>query len=290
MGSGTSLMGSNFGVLWSPDRQSLVYIKLENDNIHLVVRNLETGKEYNPSKQKFQPYSWRWSPDGNSILVVGKKEDQLGIKGYEGEIFLIDLKTGQTDEILQLSDYEYNLPEDDRFPLTGLEWSLDGKSFYYLFFKDRLVQHDLKSGEDIVLYKNSNFEPDILRLSPDGKRLLFGLAYPGDKKSRLFTIPTAGGKEKEICTAQESKGFNTAFWSPDGKYIYFVELLDNIKTNLWRVLTSGGIPEKVWSSENRVDIFDIDPEGNQIAFSVRERKTEVRMIENLTNEIAGIFK
>ena len=199
------------------------------------------------------------------------------------------METGQTDEILQLSDYEYNVPEDDSSPLSGLEWSSDGNSFYYMFYKDRLVRHDLGTGEDKVLYKYSNFEPRILRLSPDGQKLLFGLKYPGDKKSRLFIMPAGGGEEKEVCTAQEARGFGTAFWSPDGKNIYFVEILGSMKTNLWRVSSSGGKPEKVWSSESRVDIFDIHPDGNQIAFSIRERKTAVRVIENLHNEIDKVF-
>ena len=57
----------------------------------------------------------------------------------------------------------------------------------------------------MILYQNSDFTPYVLDLSPDGKNLLFGLEYPGDHKSHLFTIPAEGGKEKAVCTAQESK-------------------------------------------------------------------------------------
>jgi len=208
---------------------------------------------------------------------------------YKGEIFLIDVETGQTDEILQLSDYEYNDPEDDAFPLSALEWLPDGKSFYYLFFKDRLAKHDLETGKDKVLYKYTDFTRGVLDLSPDGTKLLFGLEYTGDKKSCLFTMPAEGGTENEVCAVQEARGFARAFWSRDGKYIYFVEILESLKTNLWRVASAGGQPEKVWSSENRVEIFDIHPDGDQVAFSIRERKTVVRMIENLSSEIAKVF-
>jgi Tol biopolymer transport system component len=72
-------------------------------------------------------------------------------------------------------------------------------------------------------------------------------------------------------------------WSPDGKYIYFVERPD--ETNLWRIPAEGKNPQKVWSSEKRVEIFDLHPDGNQIAFSIRERATEVRVIENLVHEL-----
>jgi Tol biopolymer transport system component len=288
IGSGNSLKGSNYGLTWSPDGQYLAYIKLDDD-ISLFVRDIKTGEEHKPSNKSFGPHGHSWSPDGKSILVVGREENQLRTEGYKGEIFLIDVETGQTDEILQLSDYEYNVPEDDAFPLSGLEWSPDGNSFYYLFFKDRLVKHDLGSGEDKVLFRHPDFTRGVLDLSPDGTRLLYGLEYPGDKKSQLFTMPAGGGSKREVCSSQEAKRFARAFWSSDGRYIYFVEILGSMKTNLWRVLASGGKPEKVLSSESRVDIFDIHPDGDQIAFSIRERKTEVRVIENLHNEIANVF-
>ena len=291
VGSGKSLKGSNYGITWSPEGKYLAYIKIDDGNAEnpaqLIVRDLKTGAEHKIANNIYSPY-YSWSPDGNSILVVGLEKSKLQTKGYKGGIFLIDRKTGQTDQIFLLSEYVYNIPEDDAFPLSGIEWSPDGKSFYYLFFKDRLVKHDLETGDYKILYKHSDFTRGVLDLSPDGKSLLFGLEYSGDEKSRLVTIPAEGGKEKEMCTAQEAKNFYTAFWSPDGKYIYFVELLENIKTNLWRVPTEGGKPQKVWSSENRVEIFDIHPDGNQVAFSIRERATEVRVIENLVQELEKI--
>ena len=34
-----------------------------------------------------------------------------------------------------------------------------------------------------------------------------------------------------------------------------------------------------------MEIYDIHPDGNQVAFSIRERVTEVRVIENLVQEL-----
>jgi Tol biopolymer transport system component len=288
MGSGRSMKSSNYGMTWSPDGQYMAYLNLD-DKRNFVIQDLKTGEEHKPSDKTLIPFGHSWSPDGNSILVVGGEENQSQTLGYKGEIFLIDIETGQTDEILQLSDYDYNVPGDDAFPLSGLEWFPDGKSFYYLFFKDRLVKHDLETGKDKILFKSPGFTRGVLDLSPDGTKLLFGLEYPGNKKSRLFTMPAEGGKENELCTTQEARGFEIAFWDPDGTYIYFVELMNNIKTNLWRVPSTGGLPEKVWRSENRVDIFDIHPDGNKVAVSIRERATEVRAIENLSHELAKIY-
>ena len=109
---------------------------------------------------------------------------------------MVNVKTGQTTEIALFSDYEYHAPEDDSSPLSDLVWSSDGKSIFFLFFKDWLIKHDLETGEDKILYKHTFFERGVLKLSPDGKSLLLGLRYPGEEKSRLLTIPAEGGEEK----------------------------------------------------------------------------------------------
>jgi Tol biopolymer transport system component len=293
LGSGKSIKGSNFGLTWSPDGQHLVYMNLDNERanrIRLVVRDLKTGKEQDPSNNFLAPRRFKWSPDGNSILILGWENSKDRLEGYKGGVFKVNVKTGQTDKIFLLTDYKYNIPEDDSSPLSSIEWSQDGRGFYYLFYKDRLVKHNLETGEDMILYQNSDFTPYVLDLSPDGKNLLFGLEYPGDHKSHLFTIPAEGGKEKAVCTAQESKSISWVKYSPDGKYIYFVELLEGTKSNLWRVPAEGGNPEKVWSSDNTVQIYDIHPDGNQVTLSIYERSSELRVIENLVQELEKLDK
>jgi len=161
-----------------------------------------------------------------------------------------------------------NTPDDDAFPLSDIEWSLDGKSIFYLFFKDRLVKHDLETNEEKILYKNAHFNRLVLQRSPDGKNLLFAVYYPEEKKSHLFTMSAEGGTEKELCTSQEADNFHQALWSPDGKYIFFTEteVLEG-KTSLWRVPAVGGTPQKVWHLEDLTEVFDIHPDGNQIALA-----------------------
>ena len=292
LGSGKSIKGSNFGLTWSPDGQHLVYMNLDNERINiarLVVRDLKTDKEQDPSNNFLTPRQFKWSPDGNSILVLGWENNKERSEGYKGGVYTVNVKTGQTNKIFLLTDYKYNIPEDDSSPLSYLEWSRDGRSFYYLFYKDRLVKHNLETGADMILYLNSDFTPYVLDLSPDGKNLLFGLENHNDHKSHLYTIPAEGGKEKAVCTAQESD-IEWVKYSPDGKYIYFVELPEGTKSNLWRVPAEGGNPEKVWSSENRMEIYDIHPDGNQVAFSMQERVSELRVIENLVQELEKLEK
>jgi len=286
--SGVSLEGSNFWLTWSPDGQSLAYIKEDRDADtpwQLTIKDLKTGEERRLGKNLHAEVP-TWSPDGNSILFKGRIVNKSRTKGYMGDIYLVNVETGQTEEILTLSDYEINLPEDDSPPLSALSWSPDGKSIFMLFYKDRLIKHDLRTGKDEIIFEHSNFEPYILQFSPDGNTLLFGTQNNGEK-SRLFTMPAKGGEVVELCSAQEAEDFVSASWSPDGKYIYFSERPE--ETNLWRIPAKGGKPQKVWHSENRTSVYRIHPDGNQIGISQRVRTTEVRVIENLSSEITRVF-
>ena len=289
--SGKSLTGSNFWLTWSPDGQFLAYVNLDanaDNPFQLIVQDLKTGKERKLAENLSRTRSPCWSPDGNMIVVVGQDKSMNQPTGYKGAVYQVNVKTGQTDQILLLSDYEYNVPEDDAFPLSDLEWSADGRSIYLLFFKDRLIKHDLETGEDKILYNHTDFNRGTLSFSPDGKILLFGIQVPGEEKSCLVTIPAEGGRETELCTTQEANNFDRALWSPDGKYIYFTERPEG--TNLWRIPAEGGKPKKVWHSDNnRVPVFSIHPDGDQIAFSIHEGTTEVKVIENLVQELDKIY-
>jgi len=286
--SGKTLLGSRIWMGWSPDGQFLSYIeeKPKADNpLQLFVQDMKTAEERRLA-ENLHAMSPCWSPDGHSISVVGYEKDN---RTKSAGIYTVDVRTGQTTQIVNLLDYKgkINPPGDDAFPLSDVEWSADGKSIFFLFFRDRLVKRDLATGEDTVLYRNSRFERSVLERSPDGKNLLFGVRDLEGKKSRLYTIPMEGGPEKELCAPQEAAGFGITIWSPDGKYIYFTETKDG--TSLWRIAAEGGTPQKVWQSKNWTDVFDIHPDGKHIAIAVREREMEIRVIENLAQELAKIY-
>jgi Tol biopolymer transport system component len=289
--SGEAMLGSNFHVKWSPDGSKLVYIKEDNkvDNPwQLMVKDLDSGEEHKLADNLYFAMDPNWSPDGNSILVLGRdKKTYQANKGYKGGVYSVDVKTGIASEILQLSDYKYNKPEDDKPPLSRVEWSPDGKSIYYLFFRDRLVKRNLETGDEKVLFRNDHFNYGILNLSPDYKNLLFAVYNPEDKKSHLLSMPIDGGETKKLCESQENNGFYKVFWSKDGRYIYFTEWVD--ETKLWRIPAEGGDPQNVWQSPKRLEIFSTNPDGSQISYAIRERTTEVRVIENLVPELEKIY-
>ena len=287
--SGKTLLGSNYWLEWSPDGKYLSYTD-ENPKAdytrQLVIQDQETG-EQRKLADGLSALTSCWSPDGNSISVLGFEKS---FTQKTAGIYIVDVRTGQARQIVNLLDYKnkFNPPDDDSFPLSDVQWSSDGKSIFYLFFTGGIVKRDLATGEDKILYRHSRFERGAMKLSPDGKSLLFGVQNLEEKKSRLFTIPVEGGPEKELCPPREAFGFRRAMWSPDGKYVYFSEK-EGDGTSLWRIPTEGGIPQKVWQSKNRIDVFGIHPDGKQIALAIRELEMEIRVIENLVQELEKIY-
>jgi Tol biopolymer transport system component len=283
--SGKTLLGSNYWLAWSPDGKYLSYAE-ENpkaDNTRqFVVQDQKTGEERKLA-DGLSVLSSCWSPDGNSISVVGFEKS---ITQKSIGIYIVDVRTGQARQVVNLLDNKnkFNPPDDDSFPLSDVQWSADGKSIFYLFFTGGIIKRDLATGEEKILYRHPRFERGAMKLSPDGKSLLFGVQNLEEKKSRLFTIPVEGGPEKELCPPREAFGLGAAMWSSDGKYIYFSEKKGDA-TSLWRLPAEGGIPQKTWHSKNPVEFFGIHPDGKQMALAIREREMEIRVIENLAQEL-----
>ena len=281
------LSGSIYSKNWSPDGKYMVRAQEGRRSFDLILREEQTGIEKRLAKELMYAIGPYWTSDAQSVYFYGMDQKMLQNKGYKGGIYKVDINSNNLEQKLLISDYGYTPSEDDALPISGHVVSDDQQYIYLLFQNDWIVKHDLNTGKDTILYRHPKFVRGVLQLSPDGNKLLFAIQNKGEKMSRLMTISTQGGDEKELCTSQESNISGSAFWSPDGKYVYFSERPEG--TNLWRVDANGGTPEKVWKTEKRAESFVMHPSGEKISYSVRERITEVRVIEGLVNELNKIY-
>jgi len=97
--------------------------------------------------------------------------------------------------------------------------------------------------------------------SPDGKTL----AFVGQRNEEfdIYTIPTAGGEETRLTTAN---GLDDGpEYSPDGKYIYFnSERTGHMQ--IWRMRADGSEQEQVTFDEFNNWFPHISPDGQQMVF------------------------
>ena len=59
-----------------------------------------------------------------------------------------------------------------------------------------------------------------MRLSPDGKEVVYATFHRDDKSHSLFVVPLAGGEPKELIPAGKFTDVRPR-WSPDGKRIAY---------------------------------------------------------------------
>jgi Tol biopolymer transport system component len=77
--------------------------------------------------------------------------------------------------------------------------------------------------------------------SPDGRRVVFD-SFGDDYQWHIWTVETEGGTPRRTTTQAGNE--NVPTWSRDGRYIYF-SADPGSGRDIWRVLASGGIPERV---------------------------------------------
>ncbi|MDR3700027.1 MAG: hypothetical protein P4L56_10360 [Candidatus Sulfopaludibacter sp.] len=103
--------------------------------------------------------------------------------------------------------------------------------------------------------------------SPDGKTL----AFCGDRNGNfdVYTIPTAGGAETRLTTAD---GLDDGpEYSPDGKYIYFNSIRGGLM-QIWRMKPDGSEQEQVTPDDGFNNWFPhLSPDGQRMVFLTYEK-------------------
>jgi len=274
--SGKPILGSIRSLEWSPDGESLAYIKELTGpsgpgwyNRPFYILNRETGKE-RKLRDLSRADSPRWSPDGKTILTLAyDKEIELN-KGYYGGVYTINVESGEMSELLLASS---------RDNWAAVEWAADQKSFYILN-NNQLVIREIATGKEEIILRNQKFNKTLAR-SPDNESLLFC------SENQLYIVPTTGGNASKLFTVKNV--IEKADWSPDGNYIFFTEKL-NDGSVLWRLSADGKNPKKVWQSKRPIAGFSIHPEGQKIVLSTYNQETEIWRLNNLLSNEDPIIK
>ena len=283
-----TLLGSNYSAEWSPDGEYLTYVTEQTEpagpgwyHRPLHVLNLGTEEERELAGE-FEVRFPRWSPDGHSILFTGYNNNSRNQKDYNGGVYKIDVQDGHVTELVQFppvqEPFHINFLRDAWWTSSIADWSYDGKDVFYVN-RGRIFMRELKSGREKQLYQNNNLR-NLLDLSPDGKRLVFGTEDSDDGTWSILIMPVYGEEPRELCKFHESERIRVITWTPDGKYVLFTKNVNKGEWALWRISPEGGDPQKVWQSDKRNSGLSVHPDGQQIAFSTSEQDLEIWVMEN----------
>lgn len=278
-------LGSNLLVEWSPDGESLAFINEQQIGgpgyyhrpLHIL--HIKTGEERELAGE-FEVMRPRWSPDGYSILFTGYDNKKSNQKDYNGGVYKIDVQDGHVTELVQFPPLqEYSR---DNWSRSIADWSHDGKTVFYVN-RGKILMRELESSHEKQLYQNNNLAR-LLDLSPDGKRLVFGIDNVEEETWTILILPVSGGEPMELCKFQGLQSLSIITWTPDGEYLLFPERVKE-GADLWRLSPDGGEPEKLSHSDKRYSGLSIHPDGQQIAFSTIDHNEEIWVMENFLPEI-----
>ena len=182
----------------------------------------------------------RWSPDGKALLVSGS--DNKG----RGGLYIIDPRTSEVKPLVSESGA----------PFAGFEavWPNGGGVVYYVRGGE-VRSREIASGRETTVYRGEQVRH--LAASPDGKLLAVGSG------GRIVFVPAAGGEPRSIAF----EGLTELEWGRT--------LIAGKGAELWRIPIDGDAPEKLDSPGNRNGGFSLHPDGERLALTAGDQKSEV---------------
>jgi Tol biopolymer transport system component len=255
-------VNANWGASLSNDGKYLAYYSNRSGTV-LVIRDLSDARErvYPLAMEVNMAYfnGPGWLPDALSVLLVGRNLPDQGTEA----LYRVDLDNGKADII-------------GRTVFYALDVSPDGKSAYsqgaprYVLSRINL-EDGVPTGIRPIPNSGGPFtlEPLSPAVSPDGTRIAYihnaeivVSPVPGDQPVSIFRYPERKGVGMAVA--------NTLAWTSNQDHILFTQQ-EQSKKSIWRIPSSGGIPEQIGVSTNgEIKGPTMHPDGRSLFFTVLE--------------------
>ncbi len=259
---------------WSADGQEIAYVS--GSAIYVVSVD---GGEPREVTDAFKPHSLRWSPDGSRIAYVsGNAEFIFGIADFANiapsVLWVVSVTGGDPVQVTE-----------NAYLNVSPIWTPDSR--HLLFVSDEGGSRDVyqvpldgtgrPSSPPVRL--TTGLDAHTINLSADGQHLTYSV-FRYDTNIWSIGIPEAGSvstAEAEALTTGNQVIEDVAV-SPDRRWLAF----DSDRSgnqDIYRLLRSGGEPERLTSHPSDDFLHQWSPDGSQIAFhSFRTGNRDVYVI------------
>lgn len=259
-------------VEWSPNGQHLAYVYghgHQPDLFVLAVRSVATGKErrlriHRLTRFGYHGFQPHWSPDGRSLVAVGRNKDYIGPGMDSQGLYRIDAQSGGVTPIMQTKSLCW--PDCVEWSV----WSVGGKVIYVRWVPQSIVASDFVNNEEKEIYRVPEGAGGVSRLavSPDGRRI----AFVSQKESvGLKVVAAGGGEPRELLKVQKPEVISALAWTPDSRHIIYAVSIAGEKQEfeLRRVSAEGGKPEYIGLRMEGLLPYglSVHPDGKRIAFT-----------------------
>ena len=236
-----SILGGSL-YMTSPDRTMLAYSEccVTVDRMNRVfVANVDGTGVRQITANGFDGFAPRWSPDGSMLVYQQRGGLSLGTKDQTGNLFVVDVATGEATRIGYLDPDHYGWYGDATTPPPPLHpsFSPDGQTIIFHMPKDPNDDVNLPlggfgpgpfGGWDLWSVPVGGGEPTLVVhnaswgvYAPDGGTLAYLDSPRGDWTSSRLMVADVDGSDPRLLV----QGTRIEFprWSPDGTRIAYTD-------------------------------------------------------------------
>ena len=222
---------------WSPDGESIVYIKWARDRYDLWRSEIQSGKQYRLISSPHEVTDFEFSSDGKYILfAAGRNHDELPLKmrtqGRMGHLIREPLPNPTHLGIPSpplCGEFRFELPRDETLSCSKSLWILDLETNQVR----PAATHEKKLSSSISGERGQDSDGRLLqsRRSPDKSKLAGIVVADADSTSawspirRVAVLDDPSDQNFRFCPAKECTGQKISFvwWHPDGQEIVFLK-------------------------------------------------------------------
>ncbi len=195
---------------WSPDSKNVVYQQISDHGIVVTSAESYQPRVITSTNRDIAYISPNWSPVSNQIVIQANNlnnSDIVIINPDGGGLRFITNTPDNTESMPRWSPDASQIAffESDTYPTEASQTKID------LINPDGTNRHVLK------VYDSSNFIPNSLEWSPNGKHLLIGAFL--NTKFVILVIDIASDETKTL--ADDLSSIITPTWSADSTYIAY---------------------------------------------------------------------
>ena len=194
-------LGQRMTPTWSHDGEKIAYLRINDQAPNKIeIKDLKTGIEQvldfdlGPDVAiTYQTIIWS-ANDSRLLFCVRNTAKKPGVSYFSGTVFEIvlgDIESGQYTTVVQ----------NGKIPLFGSDEII-------YFVRDRtIVELDLNSGKEVIIYSSDQHHINNMSISPDGTQMVF-LIGPKDNGQHIDEL---------VLMSLEDKSFNTIWAIGNGE-------------------------------------------------------------------------